>query len=85
MGGVSRSVGLGPPDIDNMEGPAAVLGENRVRELQDLFGKVDYNRAGCIGQQQLRTILKYRDWHVFFITRLIDHQMSSGRWQINRT
>ena len=26
-----------------------------------------------------------RDWHDFFVTRLLDHQISSGRWQINRT
>ena len=27
----------------------------------------------------------FRDWHDFFVTRLLDHQISSGRWQINRT
>ena len=26
-----------------------------------------------------------RYWHDFFITRLIDHRISSGRWQMNRT
>ena len=29
--------------------------------------------------------IKCRYWQVFFITRLIDHQISSGRWQMNRT